>query len=124
MLDADTFDALDYVARSIRGVQAPFGGIRLVLSGDFFQVCVHKVLEELHKYYGACSRAQFFEQSGMHEPTREVVGHALISWMENRRVLSVSKSMPWFVCVDRGVMFLLGIDSKRWHWSFPIVVVG
>lgn len=37
MLDADTFDALEYVARSLRGVQAPFGGIRLVLSGDFFQ---------------------------------------------------------------------------------------
>lgn len=41
MLDADTFDALDYVARSIRGVQAPFGGIWLVLSGDFFQVRAH-----------------------------------------------------------------------------------
>ncbi|CAN0109584.1 unnamed protein product [Pylaiella littoralis] len=38
MLDADTFDALEYVARSLRGVQAPFGGIRLVLSGDFFQL--------------------------------------------------------------------------------------
>lgn len=38
MLDGDTFDALEFVARSIRGVDAPFGGVRLVLSGDFFQV--------------------------------------------------------------------------------------
>ncbi len=38
MLDADTFDALEHAARSLRGVQAPFGGIRLVLCGDFFQV--------------------------------------------------------------------------------------
>lgn len=37
MLDADTFDALEYVARGLRGNTAPFGGIRLVLSGDFFQ---------------------------------------------------------------------------------------
>lgn len=37
MLDADTFDALEYVARELRGNSAPFGGIRLVLSGDFFQ---------------------------------------------------------------------------------------
>ncbi|CAN0557889.1 unnamed protein product, partial [Laminaria digitata] len=38
MLDADTFDALEYVARGLRGNDEPFGGIRLVLSGDFFQV--------------------------------------------------------------------------------------
>lgn len=38
MLDADTFDALEFVARELRGNPAPFGGIRLVLSGDFFQV--------------------------------------------------------------------------------------
>ncbi|CAM9900314.1 unnamed protein product [Ectocarpus sp. 4 AP-2014] len=38
MLDGDTFDALEFVARSIRGVDAPFGGVRLVLSGDFFQL--------------------------------------------------------------------------------------
>lgn len=37
MLDADTFDALEYVARELRDNPAPFGGIRLVLSGDFFQ---------------------------------------------------------------------------------------
>lgn len=37
MLDADTFDALEYVARELRESQASFGGIRLVLSGDFFQ---------------------------------------------------------------------------------------
>ena len=38
MLDADAFDALEYVARELRRNPAPFGGIRLVLSGDFFQV--------------------------------------------------------------------------------------
>lgn len=38
MLDGDTFDALEFVARELRKDPAPFGGVRLVLSGDFFQV--------------------------------------------------------------------------------------
>jgi ATP-dependent DNA helicase PIF1 len=38
MLDADLFDTLDAVARRVRGVQLPFGGLQLVLSGDFFQL--------------------------------------------------------------------------------------
>lgn len=37
MLDGDTFDALEYVAREVRQSHEAFGGIRLVLSGDFFQ---------------------------------------------------------------------------------------
>ena len=38
MLDAGTFDALEALARAIRGDPRPFGGITLVLSGDFFQL--------------------------------------------------------------------------------------
>lgn len=54
MLDADTFDALEYAARSLRGIQAPFGGIRLVLCGDFFQVqCVRSFQRRL--FFVLCS---------------------------------------------------------------------
>ena len=38
MLPADLFDKLEAVARATRGSDAPFGGIQLVLSGDFHQL--------------------------------------------------------------------------------------
>jgi ATP-dependent DNA helicase PIF1 len=38
MLEADLFDQLELVARFIRKRDEPFGGIQLILSGDFFQV--------------------------------------------------------------------------------------
>jgi ATP-dependent DNA helicase PIF1 len=38
MLDADTFDALEHVARTLRGSDKPFGGIQLVIAGDFLQL--------------------------------------------------------------------------------------
>ena len=37
-LDGDLFDTLELIARIIRGSDAPFGGIQLVVSGDFFQL--------------------------------------------------------------------------------------
>ncbi|RNF20298.1 PIF1 helicase-like protein [Trypanosoma cruzi] len=38
MMDAWFFDVLEYVARKIRGDNSPFGGIQLVLAGDFLQL--------------------------------------------------------------------------------------
>ena len=38
MIDADLFDKLEFVARHVRRSSLPFGGIRLVLCGDFFQL--------------------------------------------------------------------------------------
>ena len=39
MLSADTFELLDEVARAARGVpDEPFGGVQLILCGDFFQL--------------------------------------------------------------------------------------
>ena len=38
MISAELFDKLDYIARRCRNSAAPFGGIRLILSGDFFQL--------------------------------------------------------------------------------------
>jgi ATP-dependent DNA helicase PIF1 len=38
MIDCVLFDKLDAVARAVRGSNLPFGGIQLVLSGDFFQL--------------------------------------------------------------------------------------
>jgi ATP-dependent DNA helicase PIF1 len=38
MLDAALFDKLEYVARTVREKEQPFGGIQLVLTGDFLQL--------------------------------------------------------------------------------------
>lgn len=38
MLDGDLFDKLEELARKLRKNPAPFGGIQLVLTGDFFQL--------------------------------------------------------------------------------------
>ena len=38
MLDGELFDKLETVARATRGSLEPFGGIQLVLSGDFHQL--------------------------------------------------------------------------------------
>ncbi|KAG5680985.1 hypothetical protein PVAND_010459 [Polypedilum vanderplanki] len=38
MVDADFFDLIEAVAREVRGNDKPFGGIQLILCGDFFQL--------------------------------------------------------------------------------------
>lgn len=38
MVEAALFDKLDHIARAVRGVDKPFGGIQLVICGDFFQL--------------------------------------------------------------------------------------
>ncbi|KAF7367213.1 ATP-dependent DNA helicase PIF1 [Mycena sanguinolenta] len=38
MLDGVLFDKLEYIARYVRECERPFGGIQLVISGDFFQL--------------------------------------------------------------------------------------
>jgi ATP-dependent DNA helicase PIF1 len=38
MVDGDLYDKLEHVARAIRNNGRPFGGIQLVITGDFFQL--------------------------------------------------------------------------------------
>ena len=38
MVDSTYFDKLEAVARAVRKKEIPFGGIQLVLSGDFLQL--------------------------------------------------------------------------------------
>ncbi|XP_054819622.1 ATP-dependent DNA helicase PIF1-like [Prosopis cineraria] len=38
MIDADLFDNLEHIAREMKGVERVWGGIQLVVSGDFFQL--------------------------------------------------------------------------------------
>ncbi|KAK7064561.1 DNA helicase Pif1 like protein [Favolaschia claudopus] len=47
MLDGVLFDKLEYIARFVRDPNRPFGGIQLVVSGDFFQL--PPVPDQTHK---------------------------------------------------------------------------
>jgi ATP-dependent DNA helicase PIF1 len=38
MVDGDLYDKLEHIARAIRNNGRPFGGIQLVITGDFFQL--------------------------------------------------------------------------------------
>jgi ATP-dependent DNA helicase PIF1 len=38
MVDADLFDKLDEIARILRSSQEPFGGMQIIVTGDFFQL--------------------------------------------------------------------------------------
>jgi hypothetical protein len=38
MLSGESFDLLEHLARRVRNSDAPFGGIQLVMCGDFLQV--------------------------------------------------------------------------------------
>ena len=38
MVDANLFDKLEQLARILRRNERPFGGIQLVITGDFFQL--------------------------------------------------------------------------------------
>lgn len=38
MVDAHLFDSLEFIAREVRGVGSIWGGLQLVVSGDFFQL--------------------------------------------------------------------------------------
>lgn len=38
MWDARLFDTLDYVGQSARKSHRPFGGLQLILTGDFYQL--------------------------------------------------------------------------------------
>lgn len=48
MLDGVLFDKLEHIARVVRNCRQPFGGIQLVLSGDFFQL--PPVPDQSHEY--------------------------------------------------------------------------
>lgn len=39
MLDPKIFDLLDRIGRRVRGSSLPFGGLQLIVCGDFAQVC-------------------------------------------------------------------------------------
>jgi len=59
MVDAVLFDKLEFVARRLRGVERPFGGLQLILCGDFLQ------LPPIRMESGFCFEASSWERCGL-----------------------------------------------------------
>ncbi|KAF5020384.1 hypothetical protein F66182_7592 [Fusarium sp. NRRL 66182] len=68
MIDCVLFDKLDEIARAVRGRNLPFGGIQLVLSGDFFQ------LPPVRKGSDDGSPKFCFESESWHHAVQHTIG--------------------------------------------------
>ena len=67
MVDAAFFDLLEGVARSFRDKSKPFGGIQLVLSGDFLQLpreWLRRCLSFVRQLFGLSELCSCFVCSG------------------------------------------------------------
>ena len=65
MINSTLFDKLDVIARAVRGVDLPFGGVQLVITGDFFQL--PPVMQETgHDTPRFCFEASAWKQAIQH----------------------------------------------------------
>jgi len=88
MLDPQLFERVEEIARRLRGNQRPFGGIQVILSGDFFQLPpvfkddeVPKSDRRFDKNGNVCPRQTLFESPAW----ERVVGHRTMLLTENFR---------------------------------------
>jgi GTPase SAR1 family protein len=67
MVRADILDCIDVFLRTIRGKQAPFGGVRLICFGDLYQLPPVVSSDERHSFQSGYRTAYFFGSRVMHE---------------------------------------------------------
>jgi len=95
MLDGELFEELSSIAASIRACRKPFGGLQLILCGDFLQLPPVQVCGELHKRFAFQTNA--WKRCGLQrgtillrEPLRQAGDNAFISLLNEVRLGVVS----------------------------------
>lgn len=92
MLSPELFDTMDLMLRMAKGVEEPFGGVQLVLSGDFFQLPpVSRERRDIRYVW----QTNLWQESGLHicylhEKHRQSDG-ALLALLEEIRCCDVSE---------------------------------
>lgn len=91
MMDPELFDKLENVARAIRGSTYPFGGIQLVLSGDFAQLPV----VNSHKF---CFEAETWEKCVTETIyLSEIMRQTNTEFQECLNLIRLGQVTPWVV---------------------------
>lgn len=67
MLSYEIFEALDLIARTVRGSDAPFGGLQVIVVGDFMQL-PPVVDAKLGKQLRFCFQSPVWENAGFNAP--------------------------------------------------------
>ncbi|KNZ79614.1 DNA repair and recombination protein pif1, mitochondrial [Termitomyces sp. J132] len=123
MMDGQLFDKLEYVARVVRGNNKPFGGIQLVLSGDFFQL--PPVPEQSHNYrmtstcaFDARTWSQCILQTVHLTNVFRQKDNTFVELLSSMRVGNLTrKHIDILRCLSRPVVYNDGIESSE---IFPL----
>ncbi|CAM9643345.1 unnamed protein product [Ascophyllum nodosum] len=106
MLDGDTFDALEYVARELRKNPTPFGGVRLVLSGDFFQ------LPPVSRK-GEPAKKLCFEAAAWKACVQETVELKLVFRQRDVKFVKLLSRIRWGQCTPEVLADLRSCSNRR-----------
>eukprot|EP01134_Creolimax_fragrantissima_P002627 CFRG2627T1 len=153
MIDGDYFDLLDQVARSVKNSSLPFGGIQLIICGDFLQlppVCKNAEAPKKFAFEAGCwsktvSRTfelrRIYRQMNDHVLIRvlrlirvgvcnEEVQKVLRSTRNNNSFSSLSELKPTELCThvtevdQKNTTFLAELDAKTVNFNCSDTFTG
>ncbi|KAJ4455383.1 putative ATP-dependent DNA helicase PIF1 [Paratrimastix pyriformis] len=107
MLDGDLFDKLEQVAREVRGSDLPFGGIQLVLCGDFFQL--PPVTTTLELSGGGAAKKYCFEAASWARCVPFVVELTRVYRQADPEFVDLLRQVRYNVLSDRAVALLASL---------------
>ncbi len=97
MLSREAFDAAEQIARSVRRSEAPWGGIRIIVSGDFAQL--PPISQDRHKSW--CFRASAWRRSRFQRITLQEVKRT-----DDAEFLGILEEIRWGRVSERVREFL------------------
>ena len=122
MVSKKIFDTVEYICRSVRGKNGYFGGIQVILSGDFYQL--PPVLDELYGETGDhCFESKSFFNAVPHinhltQVFRQLDGQLITSVNEIERGEPSQQTIDYVKSLERGIpvsdktMFLFSTKLK------------
>lgn len=119
MLDGNLLDKLEWISRKIRGNTQPFGGIQIILSGDFCQLPPVTKKHWLEKYTKYCFEAISWKRVVNHEIElteifRQKTDLPYLSLLQNLRYGNLSEvDIELIKSLSRGIEYEDGIKPVK-----------